>query len=221
MLLCHCQKSVHCTCVDLLLGSLFHWSMCLLLHQYHIFLIAIAIFVVVQSLSCVRLFATPRTAAIMLPCPSPYPRACSNSHPLNRWCYPTISSSVIPSPAFNLSQHQGLFRWVSFSHQVARVLEFQLQPQSFQWRTDMDGLVGSPCSLRDSQESSSTPQFKSINSSTFTLLYSPTLTLSASLVAQLVKNPPTMQETWVRSLGWEYPLEKGKATYSSILNYIH
>ena len=39
----------------------------------------------------------------------------------------------------------------------------------------------------------------------------------ASLVAQLVKNPPAMWETWVWSLGWEYPLEKGKATHSSIL----
>ena len=39
----------------------------------------------------------------------------------------------------------------------------------------------------------------------------------ASLVAQLVKNPPAMQETWVRSLGWEDPLEKGVATHSSIL----
>ena len=38
-----------------------------------------------------------------------------------------------------------------------------------------------------------------------------------NLVAQLVKNPPAMQETWVRSLGWEDPLEKGKATHSSIL----
>ena len=38
-----------------------------------------------------------------------------------------------------------------------------------------------------------------------------------SLTAQLVKNPPAMQETWVRSLGWEDPLEKGKPTYSSIL----
>ena len=38
-----------------------------------------------------------------------------------------------------------------------------------------------------------------------------------SLVAQLVKNPPAMQETWVRSLGWEGPLEKGKATHSNIL----
>ena len=39
----------------------------------------------------------------------------------------------------------------------------------------------------------------------------------ASLVAQLVKNPPTVQETWVQSLGWEDPLEEGKATHSSIL----
>ena len=39
----------------------------------------------------------------------------------------------------------------------------------------------------------------------------------ASLVAQLVKNPPAMIKTWIRSLGWEDPLEKGKATHSSIL----
>ena len=39
----------------------------------------------------------------------------------------------------------------------------------------------------------------------------------ASLVAQLVKNQPAMWETWIRSLGWEDPLEKGKATHSSIL----
>ena len=47
-------------------------------------------------------------------------------------------SSPFP-PAFNLSQHQGLFKWVSSLHQVAKVLEFQLQHQSFQWtpRTDL------------------------------------------------------------------------------------
>ena len=81
-------------------------------------------------------------------------------------------------PAFNLSQHQGLFQWVS-SHQVAKVLELQLQHQSFQWifRADFlyDGLDGSPCSPRDSQESSPTPQFKSIHSSALSFLYSPTL----------------------------------------------
>ena len=40
---------------------------------------------------------------------------------------------------------------------------------------------------------------------------------TASLVAQLVKNPPAVRGTWVRSLGWEEPLGKGKATYASIL----
>ena len=86
-----------------------------------------------------------------------------------------------PSPlTCNLSQHQGLFKWVSSSHQVDKVLEFQLQHQSFQWifRTDLlyDELVGSSCSPRDSQESSPTPQFKSINSSVLSFLHSPTLT---------------------------------------------
>ena len=42
-------------------------------------------------------------------------------------------------------------------------------------------------------------------------------TVRTSLVAQLVKNPPAMQETWVQSLGWEDPLEKEKATQSGIL----
>ena len=83
-------------------------------------------------------------------------------------------------PAFNLSQHQGLFRWVISLHQVAKVLEFQLQHQSFQWalRTDLpyDGLVGYLCSPRDSQEFSPTPQFKNFNSLVLSLLYSATLT---------------------------------------------
>ena len=43
--------------------------------------------------------------------------------------------------------------------------------------------------------------------------------LGLILVAQLVKNPPAMRETWVRSLGWEDPLEKGKAAHSSILTW--
>jgi len=83
-------------------------------------------------------------------------------------------------PIFSPSKHHGLFQWVSSSHQVAKVLEFQLQHQSFQWifRTDFlqDRLVRSPCCPRDSQESSPTPQFKSINSLALSLLHSPTLT---------------------------------------------
>ena len=49
--------------------------------------------------------------------------------------HPLLSPSP---PAFNLSQHQGLFKWVSSSHQVAKILEFQLQSQSFQWRSRTD-----------------------------------------------------------------------------------
>ena len=51
--------------------------------------------------------------------------AIQPSHPL-----------LSPSPAFSLAQHQGLFQWVSSSHQVAKVLEFQLQHWSFQWIQD-------------------------------------------------------------------------------------
>ena len=43
--------------------------------------------------------------------------------------------------------------------------------------------------------------------------------MRVSLVAQLVKNPPAIWETWIRSLGWEDPLEKGKTTHSSILTW--
>ena len=68
-------------------------------------------------------------------------------------------------PTFNLSQYQCLFQWVSSSRLVAKVLELQLQHQFFQ-----DGLVGSPCSPRDSQESSPTPQFKSISSSVLSFI---------------------------------------------------
>ena len=90
----------------------------------------------------------------------------------------SLSSPSLPAP--NPSQHQGLFQWVNSSHEVAKVLELQPQHQSFQWtpRTGLlqNGLVASPCSPRDSQESSPTPQFKSINSSALSFLHSPTLT---------------------------------------------
>ena len=96
--------------------------------------------------------------------------ATQPSHPL---------SSPSP-PALNLPQHQDLFKWLSSSHQEAKVLEFQLQHHSFQRnpRANLlqNGLVGSPCSPRDSQESSPTPRFRSINSSVLSLLHSPTLT---------------------------------------------
>ena len=91
--------------------------------------------------------------------------AIQPSHPL---------SSPSP-PAPNPSQHHSLFQWVNSSHEVAKVLEFQLYHHSFQRtpRADLlqNGLIGSPCSPRDSQESSPTPQFKSINSLTLSFLH--------------------------------------------------
>ena len=90
----------------------------------------------VQSLSCVRLFATPRLQHARPPCPSPTPGVYSNSCPLSQWCYPTISSSVVPFS----SRIRVRFKWISSSHQVAKVLEFQLQHQSFQWIVRIDFL---------------------------------------------------------------------------------
>ena len=92
---------------------------------------------------------------------------------------PHTLSSPSP-PIFSLFQHQGLFQWVSSLYQVAKVLEFQLQHQPYQWifKTDflridwLELLAAQGCS-----ESSPTPQFKSINSSVLSFLYNPTLLL--------------------------------------------
>ena len=67
-------------------------------------------------------------------CPSPTSGVYSNLCPSSRWCHPA-SSSVVPFSSCppNPSQPQGLFQWVNSSHEVAKVLEFQLQHQSFQW----------------------------------------------------------------------------------------
>ena len=85
----------------------------------------------VQLLSCVWLFVTPMEYPMgyhtRIPCPSLSPRVCSNLCPLSQWCYPTISSSVAHFSTLNLSQTQGFFQWVGSSHQVAKVLELQLQ----------------------------------------------------------------------------------------------
>ena len=85
----------------------------------------------VLLLSRVWLFVTPRTAA------SQASLSITNSQSLLKPMSITIQPShplLSPSPsAFSLSQHQGLFQWISSSHQVAKVLKLQLQHQSFQW----------------------------------------------------------------------------------------
>ena len=91
--------------------------------------------------SHVQLFATPWTAAHQASLPVHHQLlefAQTHVHRVGDGIQPSHPLSSA-SPAFNLSQHQGLFQWVSFSHQVAKVLQFQLQHQSFQWifRTDL------------------------------------------------------------------------------------
>ena len=136
----------------------------------------------VQSLSCVWLLCDPMNRS--MPGLPIHHQLLESTQTHVHWVGDAIQPShplSSPSPpALNLSQNQGLFKWVNSSHEVAKVLEFQLQHQSFQWtpRNDLlqDGLVGSLCSPRDSQESSPIPQFKSINSLALSFIYSPTLT---------------------------------------------
>ena len=156
-----------------------------------------------------------------------------NSCP-SQWCHPLSSPSP---PTFNLSQHQGLFQWISSSqrwesifkrwehqttvpasweiimHVKKQQLELDVEQQTVsKWGKEYvkavysrgntiypHSSVGkeSACSAGDPGEGIGYP-----------LQYS---------WAQMVKNLPAMWETWVRSLGWEDPLERGKATYSSNL----
>ena len=135
----------------------------------------------VQSLIRVQLFVTPWTAA----------RQASLSITSSRTLLKLMSiASVMPSnhlilsspspPAFDLSQHQGFFQGVSFLHQVAKVLGVSASASVFPMNIQdwfplgLTGLIS--LQPRDSQESSPTPLFKSINSSALSFLYSPTLT---------------------------------------------
>ena len=115
------------------------------------------------------------------PCPSPTPGVYPNPCPSSQWCHPTISSSVVPfcsfsqsfpaSGSFQMSQlfkSGGLIIGVSASTSVL--------PMNTQDWSLLGWTVGSPCSPRDSKDSSPSPQFKSINSSVLSFLYSPTLT---------------------------------------------
>ena len=114
------------------------------------------------------------------PCLTPTLRVYSNSCPLSRWCHPTISFSAMPFssrlqsfPASGVfSNESPCIRWpkywsfslsISPSNEYSGLISFRMDP------------LGSPCCPRDSQESSSTPQFKSINYLALSFLHSPTL----------------------------------------------
>ena len=112
------------------------------------------------------------------PCLSPTPGVYSNSRPSSQWCHPAISSSVVlfsycpqslpASGSFPMSQ---LFSWGGQNTGVSALASF-LPKYSQDWSPSEWTL----CSPRDSQESSPTPQFKSINSSVLSFLHRPTLT---------------------------------------------
>ena len=77
--------------------------------------------------SCPSLWAPMNHRTPRPPCPSQTHGVYPNSCTLSWWCHPTISSSLVPfSSALDLPQHQGLFKWVSSLHQVAKVLSFSL-----------------------------------------------------------------------------------------------
>ena len=118
---------------------------------------------------------------VRLPCPSPTPGVYSNSCPLSWWCHPPISSSVIlisshlqsfpASGSFPMSQF-----FPSGDQSIGISASTSVLPVNIQDWFPLGLLVWSPCSPRDPQESSPTPQFKSISSLALSFLYSPTLT---------------------------------------------
>ena len=117
-----------------------------------------------------------------LPCPSPTPGAYSNSCSLSRWCHPTISFSVVPfsfclqsfpaSGSFPVSQF-----FTSGGQSIGISASASVLPMNIQgwFPLGWTGWISLSCP-RNSQESYSTPQFKSMNSSALSFLYSPTLT---------------------------------------------
>ena len=142
---------------------------------------SVLLFSSVQSLSRVRLFATPWIAAhqasLSITNSQSSPRLTSiesvmpSSHLI--LCRPLLlfRQSLPASESFPMSQ---LFAWGGQSTGVSALASFL--PKKSQGWSPSEWTVGSPCSPRDSQESFPTPQFKSINSSVLSLLHSPTLT---------------------------------------------
>ena len=115
------------------------------------------------------------------PCPSSSLRVHPNPCPLSRWCHPTISSSVVPFP----SHLQSFPAWGSFQmsqffpsggQSIGVAASTSVLPMNTQDWSPLGWTGWTPCSPRDSQESSPTPQFKSINSLALSFLHSPTLT---------------------------------------------
>ena len=138
----------------------------------------VCLFSSVQSLSRVWLFATPWTAArqaslfITNSRSLPKPMSIELVMPSSHLILVPFSSCLQSFPGSGSFQMSELFAWGGQSIGVSA--SASVLPMNTQDWSPLDGLVGSPCSPRDSQESSPTPQFKSINSSVLSFLYSPT-----------------------------------------------
>ena len=137
-------------------------------------------------------------------CLPPSPRVCSNSCPLSQWCHPTISSSVVPFsscpqslpalgsfPMSQLFASHGQSTGVSASASVLTMNTQDWPPLGWTGWISLQS--------KDSQESSPTPQFKSINSSALSFLYSPTLTsITDSMDMNLSKLWETVEDRGAR-----------------------
>ena len=162
---------------------------------------------------------------IRLPYPSLTPGVCSNSCPLSQWyhlilCRPLLLLPLILPSIRVFSNESALhIRWPKYCN-----FSFSISPSNecsglISFRTDWFDLLTVQGILKSLLQ-----HYSSKASSALNLLYGPTLTSvfdywkkQASLVAQMVKNPPATWETWVRSLSWEDSLKEGMATHSSFL----
>ena len=172
------------------------------------------------------------------PCPSPTPRIYPNSRPSNWWCHPTISSChpLLLLPSTLPPSGSFLMSWLFKSRgQSTGASPSSILPMNIQdWLTlgltgwislQSKGLsrVFSNIILQTHQFLDTQPSLWSSSHIHASLLEKPVWatrpSLVGQLVGQLVKNPTVIRETWVQSLGWEDPLEKGMATHSSILSW--
>ena len=134
----------------------------------------------VQSLSSVRFFVPHGLQHARLSCLSPIPEACSNSCPLSWWCRSTISSSGVPfSSCFQSFPASGSFQmnhfFTSGGQSIGVSASASVLSKNIQDWFPLGWTGWISLQRRDSQESSPTPQFKSINSSALNFLYGPSL----------------------------------------------
>ena len=165
------------------------------------------------------------------PCPSPTPRVHPDSRPSSQWCYPAISSSVVPfsscpqslpaSECFPMSQ---LFTWGSQSTGVSALASF-LPKKSQGWSSEWTGWISLQSKGLSRVFSNTTVQKHQFFSAQrlylgfiFDKKFKRCLSVSWGFPRSSVsKESAVVQETWVQSLGLEVPLEMEMATHSSIL----